>query len=261
MRCATPGPAIGIAAMVEETLKLAPLAVLGVLAPGRIRRFAAVDWILLGLACGMGFQASEDFLRQATSRPSTFVFSPGDGWHYGWSLFGGRFDIGDVASYAGHHVETALVAAGIGLAVRFGSRARLWLWGLPRAAVARRRLRPCRFQRHAGRRGSVHLGSVDGAHVPPLAVVLDRSRLPSGVVAGRPRRRGGHGRRPGPGHPSPILRRDRHRMAEQRQRRASSEPWPQSTAASGPSPAASPAPPEPPEPGGIEAPDQGGPGL
>jgi len=114
----------------EETLKLAPLAVLGVLAPGRIRRLAAVDWILLGLACGMGFQASEDFVRQAVTRPT--VFSLGGSWRYGWTLFGGRFDVGGAASYAGHHIETALVAAGIGLAVRGGSRKPWrWLWALP----------------------------------------------------------------------------------------------------------------------------------
>ena len=35
-----PGPSIGIAATMEETLKLTPLAVLGVLAPGRIRALA-----------------------------------------------------------------------------------------------------------------------------------------------------------------------------------------------------------------------------
>lgn len=114
----------------EETLKLAPLAVLGVLAPGRIRRLAAIDWILLGLACGMGFQASEDFVRQAVTRPT--IFSLGESWRYGWTLFGGRFDVGGIASYAGHHIETALVAAGIGLAVRCGSRKPWrWLWALP----------------------------------------------------------------------------------------------------------------------------------
>ena len=83
-----PGPSIGIAAMVEETLKLAPLALIGVLAPGRIRRFAPVDWILLGLACGMGFQASEDFLRRWPATPATTSrrpwWRPASGWPSRW---------------------------------------------------------------------------------------------------------------------------------------------------------------------------------
>jgi RsiW-degrading membrane proteinase PrsW (M82 family) len=45
-------------------LKLLPLAVLALLAPGRVRRFGANDWLLCGLACGMGFHAAEDSTRQ-----------------------------------------------------------------------------------------------------------------------------------------------------------------------------------------------------
>jgi hypothetical protein len=112
-----------------------PLAVIAFLAPSRARRFAAADWGLLGLASGMGFQAAEDLVRRAAVRPSLFsLFAERDDWRYGWTLFGGRFDAGGVASYAGHHIETALVAAAIGLAVRLGRRrGRRWLWAAPPA--------------------------------------------------------------------------------------------------------------------------------
>ena len=105
------------------------------MAPGRARRFAATDWGLLGLASGMGFQAAEDMVRRVALRPGIFsLFFERDDWRYGWTLFGGRFDSGHTASYAGHHIETALVAAAIGLAVRLGRRkGRRWLWAAPPA--------------------------------------------------------------------------------------------------------------------------------
>jgi hypothetical protein len=129
------GPSVAIAAVMEETLKLVPLAIIAFLAPGRARRFGAADWALLGLASGMGFQAAEDFVRRAAVRPGLFsLFLERDDWRYGWTLFGGRFDGGGVASYAGHHIETALVAAALGLAVRLGRRrGRRWLWAAPPA--------------------------------------------------------------------------------------------------------------------------------
>jgi RsiW-degrading membrane proteinase PrsW (M82 family) len=132
LRVQSAGPSIGVAAVVEETLKLAPLALLAVLAPGRVRRFAAVDWLLAGLACGMGFQAAEDFARQAIpSAPSLLdVLNGVPARPYGFTLFGGSSTIPGGATYAGHHIETALIAAGIGLAVcgaRRGIRLALWL--------------------------------------------------------------------------------------------------------------------------------------
>ena len=127
------GPSVAIAAVMEETLKLVPLAVIAFVAPGRARRFAATDWMLLGLASGMGFQAAEDLVRRAAVRPGIFsLFAGRDDWRYGWTLFGGRFDAGHAASYAGHHIETALVATAIGLAVRLGRRkGQRWLWATP----------------------------------------------------------------------------------------------------------------------------------
>lgn len=48
------GALVALAAFVEEPAKLLPLLVVAVLAPGRMRRLAAVDWALLGFALGRG---------------------------------------------------------------------------------------------------------------------------------------------------------------------------------------------------------------
>ena len=42
------GTGIALAAFVEEPGKLVPLVVVALVAPGRVRRLAAVDWALLG---------------------------------------------------------------------------------------------------------------------------------------------------------------------------------------------------------------------
>ncbi len=129
------GPGVGIASAIEEALKLAPLAALALLAPGRVRRFGASDWAIAGIAAGMGFQAAEDFVRRATLQPSIFDFFEND-WRYSWSLFGGGFEIEGVARYPSHHVSTALIAAMIGLGVagwRTGGR---WRWASTAAPLA-----------------------------------------------------------------------------------------------------------------------------
>jgi hypothetical protein len=123
-----------IAGMTEESLKLLPLAVLAVVAPGRVRRLAVVDWLLLGLACGLGFQAFEELARRtsvAVVRPGlldaldrllatirgTNPYGAGSGYpQYGWSLLAGGSGT-PLAGYAGHHVFTALVAVTVGLGV------------------------------------------------------------------------------------------------------------------------------------------------
>jgi hypothetical protein len=51
------GSGIALAGFLEESGKLVPLLVLVVLAPGRVRRFAASDWALLGFAAGAAFNA------------------------------------------------------------------------------------------------------------------------------------------------------------------------------------------------------------
>jgi hypothetical protein len=125
----TLGAGTAIAAFTEESLKLVPLIVLVVVAPGRVRRFAAVDWLLLGLASGLGFQAWEDLLRRLVvqvRRPGLLDFlvsdrGPGSGSPvYGWGpLSGGsgKWTGADVFGYAGHHVFTALVTASVGLGI------------------------------------------------------------------------------------------------------------------------------------------------
>ncbi len=130
------GPGTAIAAFTEESLKLVPLIALVLIAPGRIRRLAAVDWLLLGLATGLGFQAWEDLLRrlaqQVVSRGIFDLLLTGNGGagsgypQYGWGLLSGgsgKWASADVYGYAGHHVFTALVAAAIGLGIA------AWRWG------------------------------------------------------------------------------------------------------------------------------------
>lgn len=58
------GAGIALAAFIEEPGKLAPLVVAAMVAPGRVRRFAAVDWVLLGFALGAGFTVAEDGARR-----------------------------------------------------------------------------------------------------------------------------------------------------------------------------------------------------
>ncbi|AYD89000.1 PrsW family intramembrane metalloprotease [Actinomyces lilanjuaniae] len=58
------GARIALAAFVEEPGKLVPLLVVALVAPGWVRRLAAVDWGLLGFAAGAGFTAAEDAVRR-----------------------------------------------------------------------------------------------------------------------------------------------------------------------------------------------------
>ncbi|MEG8104646.1 protease PrsW, partial [Actinomyces sp. CCUG 33915] len=58
------GTGIALAAFVEEPGKLVPLVVVALVAPGRVRRLAAVDWALLGYAAGAGFTVAEDGARR-----------------------------------------------------------------------------------------------------------------------------------------------------------------------------------------------------
>ncbi|MGL5927611.1 MAG: hypothetical protein ACRCY8_01620, partial [Dermatophilaceae bacterium] len=125
-------PAVG-----EETLELVPLAVLALLAPGRVRQFAVADWLVAGFAWGLGFQLFEDMARcvlvtvQEPSRLEVVLgplLAPADsgGPQYGWGPLGGGLSTatgGEVAAFAGHHVLTGLVALAIGLGIRCWRRA------------------------------------------------------------------------------------------------------------------------------------------
>src|SRR5690606_6641025 len=133
-RVTVDGARTAIAAFTEESLKLVPLVVLALLAPGLVRRFAVVDWILLGFASGLAFQAFEELARRTllnVEEPGPFQqlnillaevrgdnpYGPGSGYaQYGLSLLAGGSST-DVAAFAGHHVLTAFVGGGIGLGV------------------------------------------------------------------------------------------------------------------------------------------------
>lgn len=141
---AADGPRLAIAGLTEESLKLLPLGLLAALAPGRVRRFAVVDFLLVGLASGLAFQAFEEFLRRtyyAISTPGLLDLlvdptrtGPESGTpQYGWGPLSGGAST-DVASFGGHHVTTALTAVMVGLGVaawRHGRRLHLlgrFLW-------------------------------------------------------------------------------------------------------------------------------------
>jgi hypothetical protein len=134
------GPGTAVAGLTEESQKLVPLAVVALVAPGRVRRFAAADWVLLGLAAGLGFQAWEDLVRRVSEAVSPSLGGllgqgPGSGYpQHGWGLLSGGFGTwqgAEVFGYPGHHVATALVAGCVGLGVA------LWRSGSsPRRRVA-----------------------------------------------------------------------------------------------------------------------------
>ncbi|MBB2923738.1 hypothetical protein [Cellulomonas cellasea] len=67
------GSGVALAGFLEETGKLVPLLVLALLAPGRVRRFSATDWSLVGFASGIAFNAYEDAVRQVASRGTLWL--------------------------------------------------------------------------------------------------------------------------------------------------------------------------------------------
>ena len=138
--------AVLLAGPVEEALKLLPLVGILLLARRRARRLAVVDCLLVGLAAGLGFQAVEDAVRRLalTVNPqglagllATLLHDPNDpagGYaQYYFGLLPGWSNSQNHAYFGGHHVLTALVAAGIGLALRGRRRFGAKLWLLPAA--------------------------------------------------------------------------------------------------------------------------------
>ena len=130
------GASIALAAFVEEPGKLIPLAVMALVAPGRVRRLAATDWALLGYAAGLGFTVAEDSVRrlrepgllEALLGESRFSFSPNP-----WTL--GSYADWDGAIAVGHQVHTMIVTMAVGLGIA------LWRAGSVRAGAS---LRPAR---------------------------------------------------------------------------------------------------------------------
>ena len=136
-----------VASVVEEVLKLTPLAVLALAAPGRVRRFLVSDWIVLGVAAGAAFEAVEEVTRRIallTGHGSSFLdrlLCPEGGVRqlkcngassYSLSPFSGA--AGNVFPYAGHAVVTGLVAGAIGLGIALWRRGRVHRGGY-RAAL------------------------------------------------------------------------------------------------------------------------------
>jgi hypothetical protein len=122
------GPMAALAGVGEESLKLLPLALLVVAAPGRARRFAVTDWLLLGFAAGLAFQAFEELARRTAVnvlRPglSSVIHGvdnrgPETGYpQYGWGPAAGWSEWEPGTQFPGHHATTALVAVTVGLAV------------------------------------------------------------------------------------------------------------------------------------------------
>lgn len=75
------GPMVAIAGVGEESAKLVPLVVVAVVAAVRVRRFAVTDWLLLGFASCLGFQAFEELARRVTAhvtRPGLLDLLLGD---------------------------------------------------------------------------------------------------------------------------------------------------------------------------------------
>ncbi len=123
-----------VAGIGEEALKVVPVVVLAVAAPRRVSRFAAVDFVLLGLASGAAFGAVEEVLRRtwwvttdnkgliALLREVDGNGIPVDYVHYGlWpiptEMAGLAWGTGDPVVFPGHVVPTALVCGVAGLAV------------------------------------------------------------------------------------------------------------------------------------------------
>ena len=136
-----------VASVVEEVLKLTPLAILALVAPGRVRRFLVSDWIVLGVAAGAAFEAVEEVTRRIallTGHGSSFLdrlLCPEGGVRQlkcngasTYSLIPLSGASGDVFVYAGHAFITGLVAGAIGLGIALWRRGRVHRGGY-RAAL------------------------------------------------------------------------------------------------------------------------------
>ena len=136
-----------VASVVEEVLKLTPLAILALVAPGRVRRFLVSDWIVLGVAAGAAFEAVEEVTRRIallTGHGSSFLdrlLCPEGGVRQlkcngasTYSLIPLSGASGDVFVYAGHAFVTGLVAGAIGLGIALWRRGRVHRGGY-RAAL------------------------------------------------------------------------------------------------------------------------------
>ncbi|MEP6479639.1 MAG: hypothetical protein ABJB03_09630 [Rhodoglobus sp.] len=140
------GISVGIAGFFEEAGKLIPLAVLAIVATGRVRRFATVDWMLVGYACGAGFAATEQAARatQYTHPSIGLALAIADGVNLGPVVSVNPFLVAssdnDSGLSPGHAVWTAFIAGSIGIGIYLwrryrGTRARWFGWALPLLAA------------------------------------------------------------------------------------------------------------------------------
>ena len=127
-----------IAGVVEELAKLAPICLVAVIAPGRVRRLLIQDWLVLGVACGAGFMAVEEVARRLTyvlgNTPGlqlSKAVCPEDPEGIIECMHAHTFSLWPFAdafpgpvTYAGHAIVTGLVAVSIGLARHLWWRAR-----------------------------------------------------------------------------------------------------------------------------------------
>ncbi|WP_034491258.1 PrsW family glutamic-type intramembrane protease, partial [Actinomyces sp. oral taxon 171] len=127
-----------IAGVVEELAKLAPICLVAVIAPGRVRRLLIQDWLVLGGACGAGFMAVEEVARRLTyvlgNTPGlqlSKAICPEDPegiieciHAHTFSLWPFSDAFPGPVTYAGHAIVTGLVAVSIGLARHLWWRAR-----------------------------------------------------------------------------------------------------------------------------------------
>ncbi|PRY56105.1 protease prsW family protein [Knoellia remsis] len=176
--------AVVVASIVEEILKLGPLALLALAAPGRVRRFTVADWALVGFMSGLAFQLLEEALRRV------LLFGPGrksitdvlcsfgdaeqrlDCYEipsFGLNPFGTGF--GGNPPYAGHAVYTGLIAVGIGLAVRVIRGRLVGVFGALIAGLVPVALFLLSVLDHAARNGSLNETFDQIEDVVPRAVV------------------------------------------------------------------------------------------
>lgn len=126
-----PEAVIMLAGIGEEALKIVPVALLALVAPGRARRFSAADWFLLALASGGGFLMAEEAIRrmgrvlEGRELGSGFVR---------FGLFGLDAPEYSTSFFAGHHIVTGLIGAAIGIGVVLW-RASRHRKGAPQAAL------------------------------------------------------------------------------------------------------------------------------
>lgn len=127
-----------IAGVVEELAKLAPICLVAVIAPGRVRRLLIQDWLVLGVACGAGFMAVEEVARRLTyvlgNTPGlqlSKAVCPEDPAGIVECMHAHTFSLWPFSdafpgpvTYAGHAIVTGLVAVSIGLARHLWWRAR-----------------------------------------------------------------------------------------------------------------------------------------